>query len=108
MQVHRTLGPGFLESIYQRALLRELGLRGLEVRTQLEVEVMCRDAIVGIHRLDLVVENQVIVELKAIGSIAAIHQSQAISYLKATGLRVALIINFGEPSLRWKRLVRSN
>src|SRR5687767_5151202 len=90
MQVHRALGPGFLESIYQKALLRELELQGMGIKTQVEVEVAYRAAIVGVHRLDLVVENQVIVELKAVGSIAAVHQSQAISYLKATGLQVAL------------------
>lgn len=105
MEVHRTLGPGFLESIYGRALSRELSLRGFFTTSEFEVQIRYKEFVVGRHRMDLVVENKVIVELKATQSIAEIHLAQALSYMKATSLSVSLIVNFGEPSLTWKRLV---
>ena len=107
MEVHRTLGPGFVESVYGHALLHELILCGLSTTSELEVQIRYKGVIVGRHRLDLVVENQVIVELKAAHSIAEVHLSQALSYMKATSLAVCLIVNFGERSLTWKRLVKS-
>jgi GxxExxY protein len=106
MEVHRTLGPGFLESIYGHALSRELSLRGLFTTSEFEVQVGYKEFVVG-RRMDLVVENQVIVELKATQGIAGIHLAQALSYMKASSLSVSLIVNFGEPSLTWKRLVRT-
>ena len=108
MDVHSALGPGFLESIYKNALLHELRLRGISVKSELEVEVTYKDLIVGRHRLDLIVEDEVVVELKAIGGLAEIHLAQALSYMKATQVEVGLIINFGEDSLSWKRLVRTS
>ena len=107
MEVHGLLGPGSLESIYKSALIHELGLRGLKSTTEVETHVAYKDHPVGKHRLDLVVEDTVVVELKAVSSINAIHMAQALSYLKATGLEVVLIVNFGQPSLVWKRLIRS-
>jgi GxxExxY protein len=105
MEVHRVLGPGFVEAIYQRALLHELKLRGFIVETEQQLGVRYKDAIVGVHRLDIVVNKVVIVELKAVTGIIEAHRAQAISYLKASGLNVALILNFGEPSLAFKRVV---
>ena len=105
MEVHRVLGPGFVEAIYQRALLHELKLRGFIVETEQQLGVRYKDAIVGVHRLDIVVNKVVIVELKAFTGIIEAHRAQAISYLKASGLNVALILNFGEPSLAFKRVV---
>lgn len=72
----------------------------------MEVRVAYKDLVVGRHRLDIVVEDEVVIELKAINGIADIHMAQALSYMKATGLEIGLIINFGEDSLVWKRLIR--
>jgi GxxExxY protein len=107
MEVHRTLGTGFLESIYRNALLHELHLRGLSFKSELEVQIPYKDLVVGKHRLDILVEDVVVVELKAVSQIIDIHIAQAISYLRATGADLALIINFGEESLSWKRLINS-
>jgi len=107
MEVHRTLGPGFVELIYHRALLHELGLRRLFCKTELQVDVCYKNQLIGQHRLDLVVENTVIVELKAVSAIIDTHVAQTLSYLKATNIEVALIVNFGLPSLTWKRLIKS-
>jgi GxxExxY protein len=107
MEVHRTLGTGFLESIYRNALLHELHLRGLSTKSEFEVQVPYKDLVVGKHRLDIVVEDLVIIELKAVSQIIDIHIAQAISYLRATGLDIALITNFGEQSLSWKRLINN-
>jgi GxxExxY protein len=106
MEVHRALGPGFLEAIYKNALLHELRLRGLSPKTELEVQINYRDRIVGTHRLDVVVEGPVIVELKAVSGLVQIHIAQTLSYMKAIGSEVGLLINFGEDSLVWKRLLR--
>src|SRR5215471_665158 len=107
MEVHRTLGTGFLESVYRNALLHELDLSGLSTKSEVEVQVPYKDLVVGKHRLDIVVENVVIIELKAVNQIIDIHFAQAISYLRATNSEVALIINFGEQSLSWKRLINN-
>src|SRR3972149_8701327 len=107
MEVHRILGPGFVEAIYHKALLHELKLRGFVIETERHLDIEYKNAVVGAHRLDMIVERAVIVELKAVSGIAEVHRAQAISYLKASGLQVALILNFGEPSLGFKRVVRS-
>ena len=104
----RFLGESdLLESIYQRALLHELALRGLSFETERHVDVRYKDQLIGQHRLDIVVENRVIVELKAVSAIVDMHVAQTLSYLKATKIEVALIINFGSRSLTWKRLIKS-
>jgi GxxExxY protein len=108
MEVHRLLGPGFLESIYQRALVRELRFRRLCVQTEVQIAIPYKGASVGLHRLDLVVENSVVVELKAATALAEVHRAQVLSYLKATGLEVGLILNFGERSLIWKRVTHTS
>ncbi len=107
MEVHRVLGPGFVEAVYHRALLHELKLRGFAIETERQLDIAYKKAIVGVHRLDLVVEKSVVVELKAVSGIIDAHRAQVISYLKASGLQVALILNFAEPSLVFKRVVRS-
>jgi GxxExxY protein len=107
LEVHRTLGPGFVEAIYKSALCRELDLRGLSVESEREVVITYKNHMVGRHRLDLVVESQVIVELKAASAIADVHLAQALSYMTATGMELTLIVNFGRPSLAWKRLVKT-
>jgi GxxExxY protein len=107
LEVHRALGPGFVESVYHRALLHELTLRHLSCQTELQVDISYKSQLVGQHRMDLVVEGTVILELKAVSAIIDTHIAQTLSYLKATGLEVALILNFGLPSLVWKRLIKS-
>ena len=107
MEVHSALGPGYLESIYKVALLHELGLRGLTMQSEWEVRISYKDRVVGVHRLDIVVGNELILELKAVNGLAPVHLAQTLSYMKATGIEVGLIVNFGESSLVWKRLVQS-
>lgn len=107
--VHRVLGPGFLESVYENALSIELELRGIPFRRQAAIGVMYRDQPVGDARLDLLVANSLIVELKSVDSLLPIHTAQVISYLRATNLRLGLLINFNVPVLKQgiKRLVVS-
>jgi GxxExxY protein len=107
IQVHRTLGPGFLEKIYEEALCRELLGSGLHFERQKLVVVFYAGNPVGEHRLDLVVEGQIVIELKAISGIDDAHLAVARSYLKATALQLALVINFGRPTLEIRRVVLS-
>jgi GxxExxY protein len=108
IEVHRVLGPGFLESIYERALMHELQLRRLPAARQHTLLVIYKELPIQEHRLDLLVGGRVIVEVKAVDSIAPIHEAQLLSYLKASSLRVGLIINFNVVMLRdgIRRLVR--
>ena len=102
IQVHKELGPGFLESILEESLKVELSTNGLHFDNQKEIRIEYLGVDVGIHRLDLVVENEVIVELKAVRELSDIHFAQLRSYLKATGLRVGLFLNFSKPTLEVK------
>ena len=92
--VHTKLGPGFLESIYENAMKIALADRGISYESQCEVPIMFEGTRVGVHRLDLVVGEEIIVELKAVEAILPIHEQQVLSYLKSTGLRLGLLINF--------------
>jgi len=103
--VHKELGPGFLESIYESAMTVALRRRGIAYEAQKEVTVIFDGEEVGVHRLDLLVGGQIVVELKAIKALEDIHFAQVKSYLKATGLRVGLLMNFHSPSLVVKRIV---
>jgi len=103
--VHKELGPGFLESIYESAMTVALRRRGIAYEAQKEVTVIFNGEEVGVHRLDLLVGGQIVVELKAIKALEDIHFAQVKSYLKATGLRVGLLMNFHAPSLVVKRIV---
>ena len=94
IEVHRTLGPGFLESIYEEALCVELTLRGARYTRQVPVAVDYKGHRIGESRLDLLVDDAVVVELKAVDALAPVHTAQVISYLKATGCRIGLLINF--------------
>jgi GxxExxY protein len=106
MEVHRILGPGFLESVYEAALAYELTLRGIHFEPQKHLPVYYKDQLLGEYIADLVVEGQIILELKAISAISAAHEAQAHHYLAATGLKLAIILNFGAESLQQKRIVR--
>jgi GxxExxY protein len=98
--VHRVLGAGFLESIYQRAMIVELGARGLAFEQQRPIKVAYRGVDIPGQRIDLIVEHAVVVELKAVRRIDEIHLAQVLSYLKTTELRAGLLINFRVPALR--------
>jgi GxxExxY protein len=99
VEVHRHLGPGLLESIYESALMHELTLRQVKFERQVAVDVFYKDVRIQGQRLDLLVEGQVIVEIKAVKGIPETVSAQVLSYLKATGLKRALLINFGELKL---------
>jgi GxxExxY protein len=103
MKVHRTLGCGFLESVYQRALLHELKKAGLQAVGQVPLKVMYDGEMVGDFFADIVAENKVIVENKAVESLCAAHEAQVVNYLAATQLNVGLLFNFGAPKLEFKR-----
>jgi GxxExxY protein len=100
LAVHRELGPGFLESIYAHALRLELEARGLRFESEKPVGVPYRGAVIPGQRIDLLVQGCVIVEVKAVGAIEPVHVAQVISYLKTTGLRLGLLLNFHERLLR--------
>jgi len=105
-EIMNEIGHGFLESVYERSLFIVLQARGLTVQSQVPIEVMFRKNVVGEFFADLLVENKVIVELKAVKSLAPEHQAQVINYLNATGIEVGLLINFGAPKMDYHRLVR--
>jgi GxxExxY protein len=100
IEVHRTLGPGLLESIYEKALCFELQSRGIKVHAQLAIPVVYKGQSLGEHRLDLLVEDQVIVELKAVDRLDPVFHAQVLSYLRLTGKQVGLLINFNVPVLK--------
>lgn len=108
LRVHRALGPGFLEKVYEEALSIELPKSGLVFDRQKIVAIQYDRRPIGEHRLDLLVGNRVVVELKACRAIEDIHLATARSYLKATGLPLALVINFAKPTLEIRRVVCSN
>ncbi|MBL7995307.1 GxxExxY protein [bacterium] len=99
IEVHRNLGPGLLESIYEEAICHEFGLRNIMFQRQVEVDVIYKGHIIKGQRLHLVVENEVVIELKSVSKLPDAAMSQVLSYLKATGLNRALLINFGEKRL---------
>jgi GxxExxY protein len=106
-EVINELGAGFLESVYEKALLLALREEGLDGVAQHPVKVMFRGVCVGDFYADIFVEKKVIVELKAVKTIAPEHEAQVINYLNATGIEVGLLINFGNPKLEYRRLTRS-
>jgi GxxExxY protein len=105
INVHRQLGPGFLETVYEQALKLELAKQGLAYESQKQVQVLYDGEVVGTHVLDLLVENQVVVELKAVKAFEDVHYAQLRSYLRATRMKVGLLLNFNSPRLLVKRVV---
>jgi GxxExxY protein len=102
LQVHKELGPGFLESLYEEAICVELNLRDIPYVRQKPVAICYKNAQIGLHRLDLIVDNKILLEVKAVSNFDQIHFAQAKSYLKATGLQVALLFNFNARTLEIK------
>lgn len=107
-EVINELGSGFLESVYEKALQVALTQKDLDVEAQKQIQVTFRNHNVGTFYADLLIENKVLVELKAVQAILPEHQAQVINYLNATGIKVALLINFGNSKLEFKRFTRSN
>ncbi len=106
MEVHKILGPGFLESVYESALAYEFDLRGIPYERQKHLPVSYKDKFIGDYIADMVVDNKIILELKAVSAISPAHEAQAHHYLTATGLKLAILLNFGSDSLQQKRIVR--
>ena len=106
-EVINELGSGFLESVYEQAMLVALTDAGFSVESQQPIQVRFRGQPVGSFYADLLVEKKVIVELKAVQALTPAHQAQIINYLNATGITVGLLINFGNPKLEFKRFTRS-
>lgn len=104
IKVHQELGSGFLEGIYRRALVLELKGAGLAIETEKEIVVTYHGQEVGRHRLDLLVEAQLVLELKTVEDLSRAHYAQVRSYLKATGLQMGLLVNFAAEKADWRRV----
>ena len=100
IEVHRELGPGLLESVYEQALLHELNLRNIHAQSQVEIAVFYKDAMIKGQRIDLLIENTIVVELKSIAQLTDIHKAQLLSYLRAGRFPLGLLINFNTKLLR--------
>ncbi len=99
--VHSELGPGLLESIYERCLCHELSLRGITVEQQVVLPIAYKDMVIdGALRLDLIVDRQIIVELKAVEKIISVHRAQILTYMKLAGYRLGFLINFNVPMIK--------
>jgi GxxExxY protein len=104
IKVHQTLGPGFIERIYRNALVIELGNRGFDVKTEHSLAISYEGHHVGNHRLDLVINNQVVLELKSVAAVCTAHYAQLRSYLHAAGLKVGLLVNFANEKADFRRV----
>jgi GxxExxY protein len=106
MEVHGVLGNGFQEIIYQRALEIEMLAQGLDFTREHEMKIYYKGVDIGTRRVDFLVENKVMVEIKALSTLEDVHLAQAINYLEAYGLEVGLLLNFGARSLQYKRVMK--
>jgi len=104
MEVHNTLGYGFLEKVYENAMMILFRRNGVKAQQQAPVSVHFEGEVVGSYFADILVDDKIILELKALEKITGVHTAQALNYLKATGLRLAIIINFGKRKLEYERL----
>ena len=104
-EVSNTLGVGFLEKVYQRALLRELGLRGIPATAEASFPVVYQGHCVGEYFADILVEDALVLELKCVERLASEHTAQCLNYLRAAGRTVCLLVNFKKPKVEWKRVV---
>jgi GxxExxY protein len=104
-EVHKVLDPGFLESIYEKALIKELESRGIKVKTQKVIDLMYKDRKIGIHRLDLVVDSKVVIELKTVERFSVHHKAQLTSYLKASGYKLGILVNFSKSKVEYQRVL---
>jgi GxxExxY protein len=100
IEVHRKLGPGFLESVYERATCIELAKNHISYERQVKIDVTYDGKVIGEGRIDLLIDKKLILELKAVEALAPIHHMQALAYLRMTGLELALLVNFNVPVMR--------
>ena len=106
IEVSNQLGVGYLEKVYERALFAELTIRGIQARQQQPIPVHYKGVAVGDYYADILVENCVLIEIKHAEGFDDAHLAQCLNYLKTTGLKLCLLINFGKPKVEWKRVVR--
>ena len=104
-EVHNILGPGFLEKVYQNAMVKELQLRGCKAEPEVKIPVYYKDEMVGDYYVDILVEGRIIVELKALSNLTTEHEAQLLNYLKATSHKVGLLLNFGTRRVQTKRRI---
>ena len=104
-EINNILGPGFLEKVYEKALLVELKSRGMKAENQVPITITYKNEIVGEYFADIIVEDKVIVEIKTVEKLEKIHEAQVLNYLKATGLHVGLLVNFKHQKADIKRMV---
>jgi len=104
-EINRILGPGFLEKVYENALVFELEKRGLKAESQVRIKVSYKGKVVGEYIADILVEDRVIVELKTVEALDKAHEAQLLNYLKATGIHVGMLVNFKHPRAEIKRMV---
>jgi GxxExxY protein len=104
-EVSNTLGSGFLEKVYERALVRELALRGISAKAQAPFSIVYKGQSVGDYLADILVDDRLVIELKCVDEFSNEHLAQCINYLKASGRKLALLINFQKPKMEWKRIV---
>ena len=105
IEVHKTLGPGFIEKLYERALVYEFQKRKIEFTNQRVIHVRYKEIRLGNQRIDFLIEDEIILELKAVSQIDKLHIAQMLSYLKATNKKLGLILNFAKPTLEIKRVI---
>ena len=106
MEVHNKLGYGFLEKVYEKAMMVLLRREGIQATQQAPITVRFEGEVIGDYYADILVEDKIILELKVVEKIANIHRAQALNYLKATGLRLAILLNFGKERLQYERSVQ--
>jgi GxxExxY protein len=104
-EVSNTLGAGFLEKVYERALLKELGLQGMRATSQKSFPVIYKGQCVGEYFADILIEDVLVVELKCVERLANEHMAQCLNYLRASRLPICLLVNFQRPKVEWKRIV---
>jgi GxxExxY protein len=104
-EVHKELGPGFLESVYEKALIEEFTKKAIKVETQRVINVIYKGKKIGVHRLDLVVEGKVVVELKTVERFSIHHKAQLTSYLKASGYKLGILVNFLKGKVEYRRVL---
>ncbi len=106
-EVSNTLGAGFLEKVYERALAKELSLRGIPVRPQVPYKILYKGHVISEYIADLVVDESLLIEVKCVNTLVNEHLAQTLNYLKASSLRLALLINFQHPKVVWQRVVHN-
>jgi GxxExxY protein len=104
-EVHNTLGVGFLEKVYQNALIKELALLGYLAQPEVKIPVYYKRELIGDYSADILVEGRIILELKTLSNLTTEHEAQLLNYLKATGLKVGLLLNFGTHRVQIKRKI---